>query len=288
MAVLNDAPVNPPVTVIQPSRSWVAPRFDELWEYRELLYFLVWRDVKVRYKQTVLGAAWAVVQPLLTMIVFTLFFGKMAGIDSEGAPYPVFSYVGLLPWTFFAQGIGQSAQSLVGSASLLRKVYFPRLVTPISAVLGGLVDFAVAFLVLLGLMGYYRIAPTARIVWLPLLLLLALVTALGFGLWLAALNARYRDVRYVLPFFLQLWLFVTPIIYPASQVTSKLEAYGIPGWVYGLNPMAGVIQGFRWAILGSAEAPGPLVASGAVVAIVVLISGLFYFRSMEKTFADSL
>lgn len=281
MAALDDSPV----TVIEPSRGWVAVHLDELWSYRELLYFFVWRDVKVRYKQTLLGASWAVLQPLLTMLVFTIFFGQMAGVGSEGAPYPIFSYAGLLPWTFFAAGLGGSANSLVGSASLLKKVYFPRLIVPVSAVLGGLVDFAVAFVVLLGMMAWYGFAPRPEMLLLPVFLLLACGAALGTGLWLSALNVEFRDVRYVMPFFIQLLLFVTPVIYPASRVTAKLESMGLPGWLYGLNPMAGVLQGFRWAILGSGD-PWALTATGAAVTVVLLAGGLFYFRRMERTFAD--
>lgn len=275
-----------PVTVIEPSRGWVAPRLDELWEHRELLYFFVWRDVKVRYKQTALGAAWAVLQPLLTMLIFTIFFGRMAGIGSEGLPYPIFSYAGLLPWTFFSQGLGQASNSLVGSASLLKKVYFPRLIVPLSSVLGGIVDFAVAFVVLIGMMFWYGVKPGPGVLLLPLLLLLAAASALGAGLFLSAVNVEFRDVRYVMPFFIQLLLFVTPVIYPASKVTEKLEELGLPGWLYGLNPMAGVIQGFRWALLGSGMPPGPLLAVGTAVTVVLLVGGLLYFRRMERTFAD--
>ena len=275
-----------PVTVIEPSRGWVAMRLDELWEHRELLYFFVWRDVKVRYKQTALGAAWAVLQPLLTMLIFTIFFGQMAGIGSEGLPYPIFSYAGLLPWTFFSQGLGQASNSLVGSASLLKKVYFPRLIVPLSSVLGGLVDFAVAFVVLIGMMFWYGVKPGPGILLLPLLLLLAAASALGAGLFLSAVNVEFRDVRYVMPFFIQLLLFVTPVIYPASKVTEKLEEMGLPGWLYGLNPMAGVIQGFRWALLGSGMSPWPLLAAGTMVTVVLLVGGLLYFRRMERTFAD--
>lgn len=272
-----------PITVIEP-RSVV--RLDELWAHRELLYFFVWRDVKVRYKQTALGAAWAVLQPLLTMLIFTIFFGRMAGIGSEGVPYPIFSYAGLLPWTFFSQGLGQASNSLVGSASLLKKVYFPRLIVPVAAVLGGLVDFAVAFVVLVGMMFWYGVQAGPGVLLLPLLLLLAAASALGAGLFLSALNVEFRDVRYVMPFFIQLLLFVTPVIYPASKVTAKLEEMGLPGWLYGLNPMAGVVQGFRWALLGSGMNPGPLLAAGTAVTVVLLVGGLFYFRRMERTFAD--
>lgn len=282
MAVVKDAPV----TIIEPSRGWVALRLDELWEHRELLYFFVWRDVKVRYKQTALGAAWAVLQPLLTMLIFTIFFGRMAGIGSEGMPYPIFSYAGLLPWTFFSQGLGQASNSLVGSASLLKKVYFPRLIVPLSSVLGGLVDFAVAFVVLIGMMFWYGVQPGLGLLLLPVLLLLAAASALGAGLFLSAVNVEFRDVRYVMPFFIQLLLFVTPVIYPASKVTAKLEELGLPGWLYGLNPMAGVVQGFRWALLGSGMNPGPLLAAGSAVTVLLLAGGLLYFRRMERTFAD--
>ncbi len=275
-----------PVTVIEPSRGWAAVRLDEVWEQRELLYFFVWRDVKVRYKQTALGATWAVLQPLLTMLIFTIFFGRMAGIGSEGLPYPIFSYAGLLPWTFFSHGLGQASNSLVGSASLLKKVYFPRLIVPVAAVLGGLVDFAVAFVVLIGMMFWYGIQPGWGVLLLPLLLLLSAASALGAGLFLSAMNVEFRDVRYVMPFFIQLLLFVTPVIYPASKVTAKLEEMGLPGWLYGLNPMAGVIQGFRWSLLGSGMNPGPLLAVGTAVTVLLVVGGLFYFRRMERTFAD--
>jgi lipopolysaccharide transport system permease protein len=275
-----------PVTVIQPSRGWVAVRFDELWACRELLFFFVWRDVKVRYKQTLLGASWAVLQPLLTMLIFTIFFGRMAGIGSEGAPYPIFSYAGLLPWTFFAAGLGGSSNSLVGAANLLKKVYFPRLIVPVASVLSGIVDFVVAFVLLLGMMVWYGVRPGPEMLLLPFFLLLAFGAALGAGLWLSALNVEFRDVRYVMPFFIQLLLFVTPVIYPASKVTAKLEEMGLPGWLYGLNPMAGVIQGFRWSLLGSGMNPGPLLAAGTAVTVLLLVGGLFYFRRMERTFAD--
>jgi lipopolysaccharide transport system permease protein len=276
----------PPVIVIEPERGWTTLKLPELWSYRELLFFLVWRDVKVRYKQTLLGAAWAILQPLAAMVVFTIFFGRLAGVGSDGLPYPLFSYAGLLPWTFFAQGLSQSSDSLVGSQNLIKKVYFPRLVIPTSSVLGGLVDFALAFVVLVGMMAWYRVAPTAAVFALPLLLLLAFATALGVGMWLSALNVQYRDVKYVVPFFIQLWLFVTPVIYPTSHVTAKLAELGLPAWVYGLNPMAGVVEGFRWALLGTGNAPGPILAASAAVAALLVVSGAYYFRRMEKTFAD--
>lgn len=257
----------------------------ELVEYHELLYFLVWRDIKVRYKQSVLGAAWAILQPFLMMIVFTIFFNRMAGVESGDVPYPLFSYAGLLPWTFFAQGLTQSSNSLVGSANLIRKVYFPRVVVPMSSILSGAVDFALACTVLIALMGYYRVWPTVAIVYLPLLVLLAFVTALGVGLWLAALNVEYRDVRYMVPFIVQSWLFVTPVIYPSAMVVAKLEEAGLPGWLYGLNPMAGVVEGFRWSLFGGAV-PGSILLTSAVSALFLLITGALYFWRVEETFAD--
>lgn len=271
--------------MLTPGRDWISTGLGELVEYHELLYFLVWRDIKVRYKQSVLGAAWAILQPLMTMIVFTIFFNRMAGIGSGDVPYPLFSYAGLLPWTFFAQGLTQSSNSLVGSANLIRKVYFPRVVVPIASILSGAVDFALAFIVLVAMMGYYAVWPTATIVWLPLFALLAFVTALGVGLWMAALNVEYRDVRYVVPFVIQLWLFVTPVIYPAAAVVAKLESSGLPGWLYGLNPMAGVVEGFRWALFGG-SAPAALLLTSALSAVVLLAGGALYFWRVEETFAD--
>jgi lipopolysaccharide transport system permease protein len=276
----------PPTLIIRPSRGWIALQLKEVWAYRELLYFLVWRDVKVRYKQTALGAAWAIVQPVATMIVFTIFFGRLAGVGSDGLPYPLFSYAGLLPWTFFAQALTHSSDSLVGASNLIKKVYFPRLVIPISSASAPVVDFALAFVVLLGMMVYYGVWPGAAVVYLPLLLLLAFGTALGVGMWLSALNVQYRDVKYIVPFFVQLWLFVTPVIYPMSRVTGKLAEMGLPGWLYGLNPMAGVVEGFRWALLGTGARPGPVVLASAGVTVLLLVSGALYFRRMEKTFAD--
>ncbi|HEX3127385.1 MAG TPA: ABC transporter permease [Thermoanaerobaculia bacterium] len=271
---------HPEITRIRPSHGWVSLRLRELWDYRELLWFLVWRDVKVRYKQTALGASWAILQPVATMVVFSLFFGRLAGIPSDGLPYPVFSFAALVPWTFFSQGLAQSANSLVGSQNLITKVYFPRLAIPIAAVLAGLVDFALAFVVLLGMMPFYGLAPGPAILALPALLLLALVTALGAGLWLSALNVQFRDVRYVVPFLTQLWLFVTPIAYPSSLLGEPWRT------VYGLNPMAGVVEGFRWALLGTSQPPGSLLVASTLAALALLVSGAFYFRRMEKTFAD--
>ncbi len=271
---------NSRVLRIQPSRGWVSLKLGELWAYRELLYFLVWRDIKVRYKQTALGAAWAIIQPFSTMVVFSLFFGKLAKIPSDGIPYPLFSYAALVPWTFFATGLTQSANSLVGSSNLIKKVYFPRLVIPLATVLSGVVDFVLALAVLVGMMFYYRIVPTANMLWLPLFLLLALVTSLGVGLWLSSLNVKYRDVRFIVPFITQFWLFATPIAYPSSLLQEPWRT------IYGLNPMVGVVDGFRWALLGTKSFPGPIVMVSALVALLILVTGAFYFRRMEKTFAD--
>ena len=272
---------DPPVVVdITPPQGWASLGLRELWEYRELLYFLTWRDIKVRYKQTVLGAAWAIIQPFMTMVVFSIFFGRLANVPSDDLPYPVFSYAALVPWAFFANGLSGSANSLVGSANLIKKVYFPRLAIPIAKVFSGAVDFVLAFLVLLLMMLFYGITPTANVAWLPLLLLLALTTSLGAGLWLTAMNVQFRDVRYVVPFLVQLWLFATPIAYPSSMLSEPWRT------LYGLNPMAGVVEGFRWALLGTETAPGPIVLVSALAATALLVSGAFYFKRMEDTFAD--
>jgi lipopolysaccharide transport system permease protein len=265
---------------IAPSRGWVSLKLREVWEYRELLYFLIWRDIKVRYKQTVLGASWAIIQPLMTMVVLSVFLGGLAKIPSDGIPYPIFTFTALVPWTFFANGLNQSSNSLVGSAHLITKVYFPRLIMPLASVVSSIVDFLVAFVVLIGMMFFFGIVPTLNVLWLPLFLLLALVTALGVGLWLSALNVEYRDVRHLLGFVTQIWLFATPIAYPSSMLPEPWRT------VYGLNPMAGVVEGFRWALLGTNSAPGPIIAVSASAAIVILVTGAFYFRRMERTFAD--
>ncbi len=276
----------PTETVIQPSPGWTSLRLGELWKYRALIYFLVWRDIKVRYKQTILGASWAILQPLLTMVVFSIFFGRVAQLGPKDVPYPIFSYAGLLPWTFFSLGLTQASNSLVGSQNLLKKVYFPRLTIPIASALAPAVDFALAFLILVPMMAYYGTWPTTHIVWLPLLSLLAFLSALGVGLWLSALNVQFRDIRYVIPFFVQTWLFVTPVIYSTSEVAPKLEAMGIPLWVYALNPMVGVVEGFRWALLGTEAPAASVISVSAAVTVVLMVSGLLYFRRMEKTFAD--
>jgi len=265
---------------IEPTQGWVSLRLGELWAYRELLYFLTWRDIKVRYKQTVLGAAWAILQPLMTMVVFSLFFGRLAKIPSDGVPYPLFSFAALVPWTMFSYGLSQSSASLVASANLIKKIYFPRLVIPIASVLSALVDFLIALVVLFGMMLAYGIVPGWNALWLPLLILLALVTSLGVGLWLCALNVQYRDVKYMLPFLTQFWMFATPIAYPSSLLPEPWRT------VYGLNPLVGVIEGFRWALLGTNTRPGWIIIASALAAVALLTSGAFYFRRMEKTFAD--
>jgi lipopolysaccharide transport system permease protein len=265
---------------IEPSTGWVSLRLRELWEYRELLFFLVWRDIKVRYKQTALGAAWAIIQPFFTMIVFSLFFGRLAKVPSDGIPYPVFSYAALVPWTFFANGLSESSNSLVSSSNLIKKIYFPRLTIPIATVLAGAVDFVIAFAVLILMMFYYGITPTLNTLWLPLFVLLAFIASLGTGLWLSAMNVKFRDVRYVVPFIVQFWMFATPIAYPSSLLSEPWRT------IYGLNPMVGVVEGFRWALLGTETRPQGVVALSAAAALLILVGGAFYFRRMEKMFAD--
>jgi lipopolysaccharide transport system permease protein len=279
-----------PVLFIRPSSGWSALNLKELWRFRELVYFLTWRDVKVRYKQTALGAAWAILQPFLTMVVFTIFFGRLAQVPSDGVPYPIFSYTGLLPWGLFTKALTDAGRSLVAHRSMITKIYFPRLSIPIASVLGGVVDFALAFIVLIGMMIYYNYAPnstyhteiTPALLTLPLFLLLAIVTALGVGLWLSALNVLYRDISYILPFLTQFWLFITPVAYPSSMIPEQWQL------IYALNPMTGVVEGFRWALLGTVEAPGPMLAVSTTISILMLVTGLFYFRRMERTFADTV
>jgi lipopolysaccharide transport system permease protein len=264
---------------IQPLHNWSLLRFDELWRYRELLFFLIWRDISVRYKQTLLGAAWAVIQPLATMIVFSIFFGNLAKIPSDNVPYPIFAYSGLLPWSFFAGGLAASADSLISNSNLVSKVYFPRILIPLGAVMSGLIDFLIAFIILIGLILYFRVTPTLNILMLPLFLLLAIISALGLGLWLSALNVQYRDIRYVVPFFVQFLLFATPVAYPSSLLAEPWRT------LYGLNPMAGVVEGFRWALIGT-PAPGGIIWVSAGAAVLLLLTGLAYFRAMEDNFAD--
>jgi len=274
------AQVRVPVVVIEPPRWWVPLRLADLWEYRDLFYFLAWRDLKVRYKQTALGAAWAVLQPFLTMVVFTIVFGRWVNVSSEGQPYPVFSYVALLPATYFINAITQAGLSLVGSVNLITKVYFPRLIIPLASVIAGLVDFCIAFVVLIGMMFYYGITPTPAVFVLPLLVALATAAALGVGLWLSALSVEYRDVKYAIPFLTQFWIFLSPVAYSAGVVPEKWRA------LYAINPLVGVVEGFRWALLGKAPFPTQALAIGVVVVCVLLATGLFYFRRTERTFAD--
>jgi len=273
--------VNPaPTIVLRASGGWAPLKAGELWSYRGLLAFLVSSNIKVRYKQTALGASWAVIQPVFSMVVFSIFFGRLAGISSDGHPYPVFAYCGLVPWVFFANALGQASSSLQAYEGVITKVFFPRLIVPLSAVLGGLLDFVISFAVLVVIVFAYGIRPTAAILILPLFALLAAAAALAVGLWLAALNVEYRDVRYTVPFIIQAWLFLTPIVYPTSIVPDRWQ------FLYGLNPMVGVVEGFRWALLGSAHAPWTVVAASTLAVTVILVGGLFYFRRMERTFAD--
>ncbi len=265
--------------VIKPVKGWVAIDFRELWHYRELLYFLVWREIKVRYKQTVLGASWAILQPLLMMIVFSLFFGKFMKVPRQGISYPLFSYAAILPWMLFSEGVNRSASSLIQSASLINKIYFPRIIMPVSGILTPVVDFCYAFLVFVGLMFYYGFAPTIKILLLPVFVVLALGTALSVGIWLAAVNVKYRDLRYVIPFLIQFWFFASPVAYSSSSLPEHWQL------IYSLNPMVGVIEGFRWILLG-AESPTPLMLVSLSIVLLLMISGAFYFRRMEKDFAD--
>jgi lipopolysaccharide transport system permease protein len=270
--------------LITPTRGWAALNLGDLWRYRELIYFLTWRDIKVRYKQTALGILWAVIRPVVQMLVFSFIFGSLAGLDSEGVPYTVFTYVALLPWQLFSKAMSDAGRSMVSNRNMITKVYFPRLVIPISTQLSGLLDFAIAFLILIGMMVYYGIEPTRAILTLPLFLLLALITSLGVGLWFSAMNVHYRDIGYVLPFLTEVWKYLTPVAYSAQYITGA--------WVtiYALNPMAGVVQGFRWALLGIPLDPTATmtITVSVIVSVLVLVSGLFYFRRMERTFADTV
>ena len=273
-----------PVQIIAPARGWVPIRLRELWEYRELLYFLIWREVKIRYKQAALGVAWAVLQPVLTMVIFSVVFGRFAGMPSDGLPYPVFAYCALLPWQLFTFALTESSNSVVANQRLITKVYFPRIMMPIAAVGVGLLDFAISFVVLLGLIGFYGaffdIGIGAALWTVPLWTLLAVMTALGVGFWLSALNVKYRDIRYTVPFLAQLWFFATPVVYPTSIVPADWR------FVFALNPMVGVVDGFRWALLGTASAPEPTVLISIGAVLVLFAGGLFYFRRVERTFAD--
>jgi lipopolysaccharide transport system permease protein len=270
----------PPVVRIEPSRGWASLRLVDLWHYRDLLYFFVWRDIKVRYKQTVLGAGWAILQPFFTMVIFTIFFGRLAKMPSDGVPYPIFAYTALVPWTFFSNGMVQAINSVVGGGSLIKKVYFPRLVMPLAAVLAGVVDFLFAFSVLIAMAAYFGVTPSWRLLALPGFIVLAVMAALSVALWLSALNVQYRDVRHIAPFIVQVWLFATPIAYPSSLLSEPWRT------VYGLNPMVGVVEGFRWAILGSGPGPGSMMFVSALVCVVLLVGGAYYFRRVERTFGD--
>ena len=277
-----DAEANPrpAVSCIEPSKGWAALRLGEVWHFRELLFFLAWRDIKVRYKQSAIGAGWAVIQPLATMTIFTLIFGRLAKMPSDGVPYSVFAFTGLLPWNYFSQALTRSGASLVGSAGLISKVYFPRLIVPLSAIVPALVDFAVAFLALVCMMTWFSIVPTWRWVLLPLFLSFAAISALAVGLWLTALNVRYRDVAHTIPFLIQFWMFASPVIYPISLVPERWRA------LYNLNPMAGVIQGFRWCLLGTGTLDPRALAISAVMVSALLWGGVVFFKRMERTFAD--
>jgi len=279
---LKTATSEPRTIILRPSRGFSFLDFRELWIYRELVYFLTWRSLKVRYKQTILGAVWAVLEPFLTMVVFTIFFGNLAKVGSDNIPYPIWSYAGLLPWGLFSKALSDASRSLVANSHMITKIYFPRIILPLSSILAGLVDFAIAFVVLIGMMLFYKQFPTSAVWTLPLFLLLAMITALGVALWLSALNVKYRDVGYILPFLTQFWLFITPVVYPSSQIPEQWRL------IYGLNPMTGVVEGFRWALLGINPQPTffPMLAVSAAMAIVVLFTGILYFRRMERGFAD--
>ena len=269
-----------PITIIEPKKGWIPIDLREIWNYRELFYFLTKRDIKVRYKQTVLGGLWAIIQPVFTMVVFTLFFGRLAKMPSDGIPYPIFVYAGLLPWTYFANALSTSGNSLVGSANLITKVYFPRLIIPASASMAGLLDFFIAMLVMGAMMIYYQFVPSIGILLFPFLVGLTFLCAVGVGLWLSALNVQYRDIRYVIPFLVQLWMFVSPVIYPISMVPQKYQ------WLLALNPMGGVIEAYRASLLGHMPINWSLLGLSTVIIIILFLSGLYYFRRMEKTFAD--
>ncbi len=266
--------------VIKPTRGWAALNLRELWLYRELIFFMTWRDLKVRYKQTLLGASWAILQPFLTMVIFSIFFGNLAKVPSDGVPYPIFSYTALVPWILFSKALQDASRSLVANSHMITKVYFPRMILPLSSVMAGVVDFLIAFVVLLGMMVFFNIFPTANVWVLPLFLLLALVTAVGVGLWLSALNVLFRDINYILPFLTQFWMYLTPVAYPSSMIPAEWQV------IYALNPMTGVVEGFRWALLGTGQPPGIMTLVSSITAVVLLISGMFYFKRMERLFAD--
>ena len=272
-----------PVAIIKPSKGWVGLKLNDLWIYRELVYFLTWRDIKVRYKQSVLGILWAILKPFMAMVVFTIFFGNFAKIPSDGVPYPIFSYTATLPWELFAAALGVASRSMVSNSNMVSKIYFPRMIIPLASVMSSVVDFFIGFTILIGMMIFYKVTPSIAILWLPLLILLALVTALGVGFWSSALMVRYRDVGYIMPFIANLWMYLTPVVYPSSMIPEKWRL------LYALNPMTGVVEGFRYALLGTTQSisAGMLLVSSAI-AVIVLISGMFYFRRMEKQFADMI
>jgi len=269
-----------PIEVIEPKKGWVPLDLREIWNYRELLYFLTKRDIKVRYKQTILGGLWAIIQPFFMMVVFTLFFGRLAKVPSDGIPYPIFVYAGLLPWTYFANAVSASGNSLAGSANLITKIYFPRLIIPASASLAGLLDFFIAMIVLGAIMIYYQVAPNIGIVLFPFLVSLTFLCAVGVGLWLSALNVEYRDIRYVIPFLIQLWMFVSPVIYPVSMLKEEYR------WLLALNPMGGVIEAYRASLLGHMPVNWFLLFVSSIIILMLFTSGLYYFRRMERSFAD--
>lgn len=273
----------PDLVTIKPVKGWVPLNLKDLWHYRELIYFLTWRDLKVRYKQSVLGVLWAILKPFMNMVVFTIFFGELAKVPSDGIPYPIFSYTGLLPWIFFASALEVSARSMLQSGSMVSKIYFPRIIVPLASVFANLVDFGISFIILIGMMIFYQIVPTANIFWLPVFLLLAMIAAIGVGLWFSALLVMYRDVNYLLPFITEIWKFISPVVYSATMIPEKWQ------WLYSLNPMAGVVSGFRWALLGKPETialPGVLISAG--ISLAIFISGLYFFRRMERVFADMI
>lgn len=273
----------PNTVTIKPSKGWVGLNLKDLWVYRELVYFLTWRDIKVRYKQSVLGILWAILKPFMSMVVFTIFFGTLAKIPSDGVPYPIFSYTAILPWELFASALSVASRSMVSSGNMISKIYFPRMIVPLSSVMSALVDFLIGFVILIGMMLFYHITPTINMLWLPLLILLALISALGVGFWTSALMVRYRDVGYLMPFVTDLWKFLTPVVYPASMIPEKWRL------IYALNPMTGVVEGFRYALLGTTNSVSlPMILISAGISILILISGLFYFRRMEKQFADMI
>jgi lipopolysaccharide transport system permease protein len=273
----------PDLVVIKPVKGWVPLNLRDLWLYRELIYFLTWRDLKVRYKQSVLGVIWAILKPTMTMIIFTIIFGNFAKIPSDGVPYPIFSYSGLLPWEFFAAALTVSARSMLTSGGMVSKIYFPRIIVPLSSVMANLVDLLIAFVILIGMMIFYKIPLTINVLWLPAFILLAMITAIGVGLWFSALLVMYRDINYLLPFITQLWMFISPVVYSSSMIPEKWR------WLYSINPMSGVVEGFRWALLGTQQSiSGGMVAISSAIALVIFISGMFFFRRMERIFADMI